>query len=211
MGPGLGSPPRLVMRRGGLQPQAGLHETPMRITKPATISNASAPQTFERAYIIVGDGFRAGSVKTLPYGIQHSKSRMRVDVIRKPGCDTEYELSLSQELSERGWMFLRDAYEAEGNGSNYDEYMGFIKACHSGRVMVDNMTENQKAQIVPGFPDKLLPEVCRTMAEGRSAIGGDWEPSTGWDDAEGDAKAIPKKSGASAKSAPPKSIYSGDM
>lgn len=131
-----------------------------------------------KVYVIVGDGSRAGHIKTCR--VSHTSKPDCLDVTYKRdgqnrACAVE-AVDVTIEHHKRGWKLLADAYREEGNEKGYEIWLDFQRACEEKRVDKFQGHESAEAltlaiaegkaerQVIPGFPNRLLPKACLDLA-----------------------------------------------
>ena len=126
------------------------------------------------AYVVVGDGKKSGYVKSVRYASNMSNSVFSAQwatdgMGRRVRCKS---IHMDADLSQRGWFFLKEAYEEEGGLEDYETFKGFMSACDSGQVKAPSSKDKSP---VPGFPAELLPKKVLDLHAKSAPLGGYWE------------------------------------
>src|SRR5690606_4811877 len=117
-----------------------------------------------KVYVVVGQGKRAGQIKTLYIG-RHVCPPQLVPVWGPGGQHggNLQEVHLKGEFQDARWVFLADAYEAEGRIDDWSEWLDYQDACAKG------ITTAQ-------FPEELLPQRVVDCRNAAARYKDQWQP-----------------------------------
>ena len=159
-----------------------MYDTPMRLDKRLSkVRDGARKDDLLVAYVVVGDGDTAGSIKTVRFHKNVSAQVLRCDwATNGSDSDVLVAVNVRLDLADRGWALLRDLYDAEDNAAGYDIWLSYQEAC-------------KKQQVEPGqqFPEHLLPKSVVDLRRGRrkKAV---WQPPEIKDDKAKLASKLPK-------------------
>ncbi len=140
-----------------------------------------APLRFAEAlhevYVVQGDGKKAGHVTPMRFhsNVVPHVLHFEFTVNQQNRRNGIRSIQVKQVYLDRGWRLLRDCYEEEGRLDDYEIFLDFIKACKEQRVHPQKKPKG-KQEIVPGFPNRLLPKYVRDLASGATQRHAEWEP-----------------------------------
>jgi hypothetical protein len=127
-------------------------------------------------FVIIGEGDRAGQIKSVRYGSGINSELLAVRTDYDQNGKPFHSLHIDSKYAGRGWRLLYDQYmEEDGDDARYFDFLDFHAAAVRGRVDVESNADS----IVPGLPDYMLPEYCRSLySKARDREQGKWKPRT---------------------------------
>lgn len=154
--------------------------------RPDYKDGATFKQPEAYAYVIVGDGKRAGTIKSIPY-----RRETHSPILSAENTGDGYiRIRVHAAYARRGWKLVDDAYKAESDltakvggktlkrdecQKRFHDYMRLMRGAGNARIRHKEMMNN----IIPGFPDEMLPKYCRELAAGRDPLSGMYDPLSG--------------------------------
>lgn len=122
-----------------------------------------------KIFVVVGDGTRAGTIKTLEFRKEVSTEILNVENV--PGG---YEIQIAAAYRRRNWCLLDDLYDQEGREEDKGRFHRFQENL-AGRGPEVIKPSYMKC-VVPGFPDERLPKRVMELAQGRNPLAGVYDP-----------------------------------
>lgn len=137
-------------------------------------------------YVVVGDGDRAGHIKTEYYAINKDPAIARIEWDTHQGRKVRIKaIRLDSDFEARGWLLLEEEYQKEGRMEDWQQFLDFQAACRRNQVyMDDDIRKATRNDPCPGFPTELLPKSVQDLAKRGRGPNYYWKPKAKTDETE---------------------------